>query len=154
MKDKKESKRDKHGGEDAWGELYGYVKNSIMKLPYECTIPHKLILKLDGLSKGIYISNNKLQPMATYQYKDILTAFKLAEFLMRNKTDFKSSEHRFNYAMTIVESKLNDIVKARKEEERQKDKIANIDMGVHTNEKAEYKPAPSTKLSPEMEELW
>lgn len=139
MEDKKDSKRDLYGGGDDWSDLLGYVKNHIMQLPYSCTIPPKIILKLDGLSKGIYISNNKIEPMATYQYKDIITAFNVAEILMRNKTDFKSSEHRYNYAMAIVEKKINDVVQARLRKEKVADAVERIDMGVHLSDKAEYK---------------
>lgn len=142
MEKKSKSKRDIYGGEEDWRKLLGYIKKNIMKLPESCAIPRTMVLKIDGLSKGEYISNSKIEPVATYQYEDILSAFKIAEQKMRNKTNFKSSEHRLNYAIKIVENNINEIVKERIRKSENERKIEELNMSHQLNERADYIPSP------------
>jgi len=154
VEDEEISKRDIYGGEKDWSQLIGFVKNRIMKLPNTCSIPQNIILRLDGFSKGQYICKDEIEPKARYQYKDILISFKYAEVLMGKKTDFESSQHRFNYAMKIVESKINDVVIARKKKENYDEKISNINLDILTHEQADYIPKKLITNSKLVDKLW
>lgn len=141
IKDANSESLDKYGGVEAWNELFEYVEHEIMLYDHDMRMPHSMILRLRGLARGNFMANNKIKPMAFYTFQDILTAFKVAKALMKNKTDFEDDMHRFNYAMTIVENRINDIVKARKSRENVTQKAEELDIGVHLNQKAQYQPS-------------
>lgn len=150
---KKESKRDLYGGVEVWNKLLGYVKKEILEFQYSDAIPKYVILRLDGLSKGNFINSKYIKPMAKYQYEDILTSFEVAKVLMKGKT-FTDIGHKFNYAMKIVESKINDVVKARLRNEKVKEKIEIIDLSIHQSQKAEYRPKSMNLNSDVLDKLW
>lgn len=147
------SSRDEHGGFELWCELYEFVEHEILNLTNDEKMPSYCVLRLEGLSKGNFVANNSIKPMAKYQYVDILTTFKLAKALMKGKR-FEDNGHRFNYAMTIVEKKINDVVNARKRVKKTEEKIEHIDLGIHESKKVEYQPKSKKQKSEVLNKLW
>jgi hypothetical protein len=147
--------RNEYGGVERWNELFEYVEHVLLGFEQNQRMPKKYVLRLEGLSKGVFSANNKVKPMAMYQYHDLFLACKIAYVLMRSKTDYKSLDHKFAYAMTIVESKVNDVVMAKRKNQRAEDKLDLIDYGNFTNERAEYTPTSKiNKSSKILESLW
>ena len=97
-----------------WNELYQYIKDKIFH--YDCTmkLPRFLILRLNGIRKGVFISNKKTKPLGNYTYKEILYAFKFSSIelsrVTANKSRFKDEKHLINTIMLIVENNINDVV--------------------------------------------
>lgn len=74
-----------------------------------------MALRLEGLHNGTFMANKTQKPKASYSYKIIYYTFVLMkkDIQYRLSTmDFKDENHKFNYIMVIIESKINDICMA------------------------------------------
>jgi len=141
-----------------WCELYEYVKKDILEYEPDLKLPNYVLLRLKGLSKGQFIANKKMTPMASYDFKTILYTFKLCKQdiligFRTNNTKFTGEQHKFNYAMVIIESNINDMVISLKNAETAKSKAENIETDNIFHEGAEYKT--KTKIiNNTLKDLW
>jgi len=140
-----------------WVDLYEYVKKEIMGYTDE-KLPNFMILRLKGLNKGNFLANKKHTPMASYDFKTILYTFKLCKQdiligFRSNNTKFTGEQHKFNYAMVVIESNINDMVIRLKNAETAKAKAKNVDMENIYHEGAEYQPK-TKKINGILDDLW
>jgi predicted CDP-diglyceride synthetase/phosphatidate cytidylyltransferase len=144
---------------ESFDELYQYIKKDIFEYTNQA-LPKYMILRLKGLSEGKFMANNYVKPMAKYEYKHILYAFKINKVKIKeivNSSRFKNEQHKFNTIMLIIEKDINDVVNRLKQKVKSEEKIEKIDLKNVTNEGAEYKNKSNKndkKLNNELEELW
>lgn len=141
-----------------WIALYEYVHDKVMSYDETIKLSKQMVLRLKGMTTGQFMANKKQKINAQYDYKTILITFKMClpqilQSFELNKTAFKNEMHRFNYAMTIIDNNINDVVirlgKAKKAEE----KTENIKLDNQIHESAEYK-TKSKKINDDLKELW
>ncbi len=141
-----------------WVELYDYVHDKIMGYDKTVKLPKYIILRLQGLSKGQFIGNNKLEKLAQYDYKTILLTFKMCRLeimnmIEKNKTTYKNEQHKFNAIMTIIDREINNVVLRLKNVKKSEEKTVNIELYNQTHDSAEYIPK-SKQVKKELEDLW
>jgi len=139
-----------------WNNLYDYVKLNILGYN-DMNLPKYMVLRLQGLSKGQFMANKSIKPMASYDYKTILFTFKackqdIMSGLMSNQTKFTNEEHKFNYIMVIIEKNINDIVIRLKNAKNAKEKAETVNMDHIFTNGAEYKT--KTKVNEKLNDLW
>ena len=139
-------------------DLYEYVKKEIMGYSEELKLPKYMILRLKGLSTGQFLANKKATPLASYDFKTILFTFKayrqnIIGGFRANNTKFSNEQHKFNYAMVIIESNINDMVIRLKNAKSAKTKAENMDMGNIFHEGAEYK-TKTKEVNNTLKDLW
>lgn len=144
--------------DSSWNDLYEYIKKEIMEYSEDLKLPKFIILRLRGLNAGQFMANKKQTPIANYDYKTILYTFKICKASIltgfkTNNTKFTDERHKFNYAMVIIESNINDMVIRLNNAKVAKEKaeVLNIDNIYH--EGAEYQ----TRLkdhNDKLKELW
>ena len=141
-----------------WIALYEYVHDKVMNYDETIKLSKQMVLRLKGMTTGQFMANKKQKINAQYDYKTILITFKMClpqilQSFELNKTAFKNEMHRFNYAMTIIDNNINDVVirlgKAKKAEE----KTENIKLDNQIHESAEYK-TKSKEINDNLKELW
>jgi len=141
-----------------WCDLYEYVKKEIMGYSEDLKLPSYMILRLKGLSEGKFLANKKVTPMASYDFTTILYTFKayrqnIIGGFRANNTKFTGEQHKFNYALVIIESNINDMVIRLKNAKSAKDKAKNIEMDNIFHEGAEYK-TKTKETSNALKDLW
>jgi hypothetical protein len=141
-----------------WNNLYEYVKKEIMEYPDDYKLPKYIVLRLRGLAKGQFLANNKQTPMANYEYKTILYTFKICKSSIlvgfkSNNTKFKDEQHRFNYAMVIIENNINDMVIRLKNAKVAKEKTESLILDNIEHDGAEYIPK-TKKENDNLKDLW
>lgn len=141
-----------------WIELYEYIKKEIMEYSDDLKLPKFIILRLRGLAKGRFVANKKQIPMANYEYRTILYTFKICKQSIltgfkSNNTKFTDEQHKFNYAMVIIENNINDMVIRLNNAKVAKEKaeVLNIDNIYH--EGADYQTR-KVKENIILKELW
>jgi hypothetical protein len=142
-----------------WVELYEYVREKIMGYDKTIKLPKYMVLRLQGLTKGQFLGNNKQQVNAKYDYKTILITFKfcrqaILQAFEKNKTAFADENHKFNYAMIIIDKEINNIVIRLKNSKKAEEKTINIELENQVHERANYKPKEIKKVNKKLEELW
>ena len=137
-----------------WIDLCEYVKKEILQYDDNMKLPKHLILKLQGLKKGLHIANNNIDSEACYDDYTILCTFKLCkrkilDYLIKNETKIKDETHKINLIVKMVEPEINDVYirlqQAKKKEE--KFKATNYDNQFHDG--AEYQKK-TTEVSEKM----
>ncbi len=141
-----------------WINLYEYVKKEIMEYPDDFKLPKFIILRLRGLAKGQFLANKKQPPMANYEYKTILYTFKICKLSIltgfkSNNTKFTNEQHKFNYAMVIIENNINDMVIRLKNAKSAKEKTESLKMDNINHEGAEY-ISKTKKENNNLKDLW
>lgn len=150
--------KNKHGTWEEWCELYEYVKREVLEYPARFQLSKFMILRLHGLSKGIFIANKRIKPKAFYTYKEILLTFKYYNAVikprLKNK-QFKSESHRFNYIMAIIENRINDIALKLEYQQEQNNKIENIEVDYNDNNDVNDNYTPKSKIKNDrLKKLW
>jgi hypothetical protein len=141
-----------------WLNLCEYVHTQIMGYDETMKLSKYMILRLQGLSKGIFIANNHIEEQAKYDYKTILITFKFCKLNIlqgfeSNKGNFKDDSHKFNYALSIVDKEINNIVRRLNDVKKSEEKTINIDLENQVHETAKYKKQ-NKKVSEDLKELW
>ncbi|HEY8889817.1 MAG TPA: hypothetical protein VIM70_06145 [Clostridium sp.] len=141
-----------------WIDLYEYVKKEIMGYTEDLKLPKYMILRLKGLSNGQFLANKKAESLASYDMKTILFTFKayrqnILGGFRANNTKFTNEQHKFNYALVIVESNINDMVIRLKNAKSAKTKAENINMDNIFHKGAEYK-TKTKEASNTLDDLW
>lgn len=142
-----------------WVELYEYVREKIMGYDKTIKLPKYMVLRLQGLTKGQFLGNNKQQVNAKYDYKTILITFKfcrqtILQAFEKNKTAFADENHKFNYAMIIIDKEINNVVIRLRNSKKAEEKTINIELENQVHERANYKPKEVKKVNKKLEELW
>ena len=142
-----------------WVELYEYVREKIMGYDKTIKLPKYMVLRLQGLTKGQFLGNNKQQVNAKYDYKTILITFKfcrqtILQAFEKNKTAFADENHKFNYAMIIIDKEINNVVIRLRNSKKAEEKTINIELENQVHERANYKPKEIKKVNKKLEELW
>lgn len=141
-----------------WCDLYEYVKKEIMEYSDDLKLPSFIILRLRGLANGNFMANKKQNPLANYEYKTILYTFKICKQdilagFKTNNTKFKNEQHKFNYAMVIIESNINDMVIRLNNAKEAKQKAESINLENIYHDGAEY-TTKTKKANYSLEDLW
>jgi len=141
-----------------WVELYEYVREKIMGYDKTIKLPKYMVLRLQGLIKGQFLRNKKQQVNAEYDYKTILITFKfcrqsILQAFEKNKTAFADENHKFNYAMIIIDKEINNVVVRLRNGKKSEEKTIKLELENQIHEGAEYK-AKVKKVNKELEELW
>jgi hypothetical protein len=138
-----------------WVELYNYVKKEILMYEDNLKLPKHIVLRLQGLNKGQFIANNKQKPNAEYPFKIILLTFKMYKQLIissLSNINFQDEKHKFNYIMSIIEDKINDVMIRLKNIEKSEEKIENIQI-INT-ENSQYKNTNNKKPNKKLDDIW
>lgn len=124
-----------------WKELYEYVQKEILGYT-DMKLPRNLVLRLRGLREGKFMANKKCKPLGDYEYRTILLTFKMYKYeivtAIGNQDKFKDENHKVNYLMAIVESKINDIQIKLNKTKKTEEKAEILDIENNTN-KVTYK---------------
>lgn len=141
-----------------WIDLYTYVHDKIMKYDETIKLSKYMVLRLQGMTKGQYIGNNKHQKNAQYDYKTILITFKMCspqilQWFESNKTAFKDETHKFNSAMSIIDKEINTVVMRLKNAKKSEEKTIDIKLENQIHEGAEY-ISKSKDVDKGLEDLW
>ena len=126
-----------------WIDLCEYVKKEILQYDDNMKLPKHLILKLQGLKKGLHIANNNIESEACYDDYTILCAFKLCkrkilDYLVKNETKIKDETHKINLIVKMVEPEINDVYIRLQQAKKKEEKIQNESFDNQFNESAEY----------------
>lgn len=126
-----------------WISLCEYVKKDIMGYSDDMKFPKFIALRLRGLSKGQFMANKKQKPLANYDYQTILYTFKSCKLdilngFKSNNTKFQNEQHKFNYALVIIENNINDMVIRLQNAKKAKEKAETIEVDNIYHEGAEY----------------
>lgn len=117
---------------EEFDELYKYVKFKILEYDENIRLPRYFILRLQGLSKGNFISNKRIKPMASYTYTEILYTFKFCSVNIKraiaNRDRFKDEQHLFNTIMVIVEKEINNVVNRLRNIKKIEEKADTIEI--------------------------
>jgi len=148
---------EKHRKDQEWIDLYEYVKKEIMGYTDE-KLSKYMVLRLKGLEKGQFLANKKQTPMANYTFKSILYTFKLCKQdiivgFRTNNTKFTGEQHKFNYAMVIIENNINDMVTKLNNVEKAKEKAENVELENIYHKGADY-TSKTKKTNHTLEDLW
>ena len=145
-----------NGSNEEWLKLCDYVHKEILLYSKDMKFPKSLALRLRGLSKGQFIANNKIKPMANYTIEDILLTFKINKLDILNSTSdkfkFKDEKHRINYIMVIVENKINDVVLKRQKLRKENEIVKDVE--VQEKSKAEYIKKSKSIKNEKLKSLW
>ena len=141
-----------------WCDMYEYFKKEIMEYAESIKLPKFMVLRLRGLAEGKFMSNKKIKSMGQYDFKTILYTFKICkpEILSgfkANQTKFKDEKHKFNYALVIIESNINDVVIRLQNAQKAKEKTENVEVDNIVHEGANYK-TKNSKINKNLNELW
>lgn len=140
-----------------WDELYDYVRFQVLKYDNNQSLTRTMVLRLKGLVNNKFIDNNNIPDTANYSYKVILNTFKFCILDIQKgltSNSFKDENHKFNYIIKIVESKLNDVYIRMKTAEKSKSQTHNIDTTTATSSGAEYQRKTKATSNKKFESLW
>lgn len=138
----------------AWENLYNYVKN-LMNYDENQMLSKAMILRLKGLLTGKFIENKNIEGSANYSYQTILNTFKACSPQIQkafSSKSFKDEIHKFNYALAIVESNINNMYIRMKNAEKAKEEAKNVIIETYSHVGAEYKP--TEKKKDKFSDLW
>ena len=142
-------------------DLYQYVKTEVMGYEEKMALSKYMAVRLKGLTKKqfIYKPDDKKREKVDYSYPLILTTFKYCypEIVKASRTKkFADENHKFNYMLAIVESKMNDVyLKLKQIEQTEEIMQQSIKENADTEKYVHYfVPTERKKLSPELEALW
>jgi len=141
---------------EEWDKLYRFVKEKVLMYDKNQSLSRMMVLRLKGLSTNKFVENKNIQNTANYSYKTILNTFKFC--IMDIQRGFASSHfsdemHRFNYALKIVESNINNVYLRMQNVKKADEKLMGMDLPTNTHTGADYQR--KTKDVPDkFEDLW
>lgn len=140
---KKMSEEDKRD----WEDLYECVKE-LMNYDENQALSKYMVLRLKGLLTSKFIENKNIKDNSNYSYKVILATFKYCSPSIQNAfrtKSFKDEQHKFNYALVIVEKNINNIYMKLKNTEKAKEEAKNTTIEAPIYQGAEFKPKEQKK---------
>lgn len=139
-----------------FNKLYDYIRDRVMGYSKDQSLSNNMVLRLKGLRTNKFMENRNIKSTANYPYNVILMTFKYCildiERGFRTKS-FNNDMHKFNYALSIVESNLNTVCTRIMNSKKAKETTENLYVPSFGYNGAEYKK--KTKESPKrLENLW
>lgn len=140
-----------------WDQLYQFVRFNVLGYDENQSLSTKMVLRLRGLSSNKFIDNNHIADTANYSYGVILNTFKYCILDIRKaiKTHiFTDEDHKFNYILRIVESKLNTVYLHMKEAETTQKEIKSADISRVNEYKNNFVATPTKKRKKNYDDMW
>lgn len=147
----KMSKQDK----EDWDNLYQYVRHNVLNYDDNQALSTNMVLRLKGLLTNKFMENSNKEDTANYSYVVVLNTFKAYNSEIQRgfaNNNFRDEWHRFNYALKIVESNLNDVYIRMKNVEKAKE-VEKTDVS-HTVEYVNTFKKNEKKTNNRLDELW
>lgn len=143
---------------EKWNELCEYVKRGILEYDDNMKFPTYLAMRLQGIKRGEFISNNAHTKKAEYDDFTILCAFKLCKkrivkYLHDNEKNIKDERHKINLIMKIVEPEINDVYLRLKQSEKVQERVSEKSFDNQSNESASYQKK-TKEVSEKMKKLF
>lgn len=139
-----------------WDKLYRYVLINIMGYDENQSLSNNMSLRLKGLLKNKFVYNRSQKDTANYTYEVILNTFKFCyldiEKGFRNNS-FNDEQHKFNYALKIVEDNINTVYMRMKNIQKEKEKALNSDVQMSFEMNSNYK-RKTEKTHSRLNDLW
>ena len=91
------------------------------------SLSRTMVLRLKGLLSNKFIANNNIEDTANYSYETVLNTLKFCmPDIQRGlrSNSFTDENHKFNYAIKIVESNLNTVYVRMKNAEKAREEVA------------------------------
>ncbi|MFR2774783.1 MAG: hypothetical protein ACLTBR_03015 [Anaerostipes sp.] len=140
-----------------FNELYQYVRKEIMNYDDNQALSKAMVLRLKGLTVGKFMQNRNQKDMANYSYDVILATFQIYKNDIVNgmkSNRFHDEMHRFNYAMKIAETKLNDVYMRFSKAEKARDKTKSVDVAPLEHNGATYTKKTKDNTNKKLNDLW
>lgn len=117
-----------------WDNLYQYVRK-LLGYDETMALPRFMVMRLKGMTEGKFYANTKSKPMAKYSFNTVYLTFvyckKKIEKVLQTK-NFKDEQSKFCYIMAIIESNINDVVLKLRRNEKNEQKIKNLEVEDYT----------------------
>lgn len=139
-----------------WDALYQYVKTNVMGYDMNQSLSKQMCLRLKGLLKNKFIENHNIPDTANYSYQVVLNTFKFCNLSIQkgfNTNTFQDENHRFNYALKIVERNLNDVYIRMRDAEKSKELAKEHDVPELNNYVNTFKSKKNND-SKKYDDLW
>ena len=139
-----------------WDALYQYVKTNVMGYDMNQSLSKQMCLRLKGLLKNKFIENHNISDTANYSYQVVLNTFKFCNLSIQkgfNTNTFQDENHRFNYALKIVERNLNDVYIRMRDAEKSKELAKEHDVSESNNYVNTFKSKKNND-SKKYDDLW
>ena len=139
-----------------WDALYQYVKTNVMGYDINQSLSKQMCLRLKGLLKNKFIENHNIPDTANYSYQVVLNTFKFCNLSIQkgfNTNTFQDENHRFNYALKIVERNLNDVYIRMRDAEKSKELAKEHDVSESNNYVNTFKSKKNND-SKKYDDLW
>jgi hypothetical protein len=140
-----------------WNNLYEFVRVKVMEYDSNQSLSKNMVLRLKGLSNNKYMANNNIESTANYSYITILNTFKYCmPDIQKNfhTKSFNDEMHKFNYALAIVESNINNVYIRMKHAEKVKEEIKNVDTEKIAKFQMEYTQRKKRKRNTKLDDMW
>lgn len=126
-----------------WDALYLYVKKNVMGYDDNQSLSQSMARRLKGLLVNKFMVNDKIPDTANYSYQTVLNTFKFCmpdiQKGFRNNS-FRDENHKFNYAIKIVESNINTVYLRMKQAKKTEEDVSNHDISDSINYVNTFKP--------------
>lgn len=142
--------------QDDWLALCKYIEEKVMGYT-DKVLSKNMCIRLKGMRYGKQMGNNKLRDRAKYSYQVILNTVKYSMPAIRtamSKNSFSDENHKFNYAMRIVDGNLNTVAMSMERAEKAKREIEEAKPVVAEHKAAEYRPPKKNKKKDKFKTLF
>ena len=153
------NKSEKEIRQKEWLELCDYIHKEILQYDKKMKFPKFAVYRLKGLAEGNFMANKAIKPNGEYDFKTILYTFKICKSKIMqgfkaNQTKFNNEQHKFNYAMVVIENEINDVVLRLKRAKKAEKKTIDIELENQLHESADYKRRTKDNKSKILNDLW
>ena len=132
----------------AWIDLDWYIRQNVMGYDENQGLNTNMVLRLKGLRWGQCIANTNNGKFANYTFDVILNTYKFCLPKIKKAFEYKrfdNDEHKFNYALAIVNRNIAEVYQRMKNMENA-NKIAEVNASKSENAKiVEYKNTNDNK---------
>lgn len=136
-----------HFEQKEWDKVYNYFKTEILLQDVNSKLSQYATKRLLGLATGDYMpSNANIYGRQTYSFEVILNTLKLCKPIILQAfkgNKFKDDKHMVNYAMKIIQGKIDWMKTKTEQAEKRKEvaqKAAVVDTVAEDKRAKEYKP--------------
>ena len=140
-----------------WKLLYDYVRYNVLGYDENQSLSRNMVLRLKGLVNNKYMANNKTTDTANYSFAVILNTFKYCSIDIKNALrthKFTDENHKFNYIIKIVESKLNTVYLRMKESEATRKEKIRADSARVNEYKNNFVATPTKERKKNYDDMW
>lgn len=140
-----------------WKSLYDYVRYNILGYDENQSLSRNMVLRLKGLCSNKFMENKSISTTANYSYKVVLNTFKYCIVDIKRglkANHFNDENHKFNYILRIVESKLNTVYICMKNAEKTQKEIEQSDISRVNDYVNNFRPRPEKKRKKNYDDMW